>query len=240
MHRCRPPSSSAGSGQNRPLGVCTSISSPARTSRTSHRENSPSGISRTPTRGRAPAGALMEYWRRCSTPSTIRRRVSDWPGVNANSSARSSGTSKVTATASSVSSSTSATVSGWKAASPSDLLHVLERLEAVRAAVERLARGRAVLRGQLGARRAALRAGHRTGRRASGSAGSGRRTVGAGPGAESPCSRSACAAALGDPVARPGRARARPRRGRRTRRRSAGAPGRRAWWPSPGSRSTSG
>ena len=57
----------------------------------------------------------MEYWRRCSTPSTIRRRVSDWPGVNANSSARSSGTSKVTATASSVSSSTSATFSAWKA-----------------------------------------------------------------------------------------------------------------------------
>ena len=114
MHRCRPPSSIAGSGQKRPLGVCTSISSPGRTSRTSHRENSPSGISRTPTRGRAPAGAQIEYWRRCSTPSTIRRRVSDWPGTKSNSSARSAGTSKVTATASSVSCSTSATVSVWK------------------------------------------------------------------------------------------------------------------------------
>ena len=43
-----------------PGGVCTSTTSPGRTSRTSQRENSPSGISRTPIRGGAPAGAQIE------------------------------------------------------------------------------------------------------------------------------------------------------------------------------------
>ena len=32
-------------------------------------------------RGAAPDGAQIEYVRRCSTPSTTRRSVSDWPGV---------------------------------------------------------------------------------------------------------------------------------------------------------------
>ena len=67
-----------------------------------------------PMRGAAPAGAQIEYERRCSTPSTTRRSVSDWPAWKAYVAARSSGTSKVIATASSVSRSTCATASSWK------------------------------------------------------------------------------------------------------------------------------
>ena len=236
MQRCRPPTRSAGSGQNRPPGVCTSTSSPGRTSRTSQREKSPSGISRTPTRGRSPAGAQIEYCRRSSRPSTCRRSVSDCPGTNAKSSARSAGTSKVTATASSVSSSTSATVRCGRR--PSDLLHVLERLEAVRAAVERLARRRAVLGGQVGARRCALRAGDRPSRRHQGERD---RSPGSRCGArrgQSVCAQGV-AAALGDPVARPRGAQGDLDARQCTRRPRAGAPGRRASSPSPDNRSTS-
>ena len=58
MHRCRPPCS--GSARKLPVGICTSMTSPGRTSRTSQDENSPSGISRTPMRGEAPAGEQIE------------------------------------------------------------------------------------------------------------------------------------------------------------------------------------
>ncbi len=80
-HRCRPPAT--GSARNRPVGVCTSIRVPGRTSRTSQLENSPAGTSRTPTRGGAPTGAQIEYDRRSSTPSTTRRSASDCPAANA-------------------------------------------------------------------------------------------------------------------------------------------------------------
>ena len=71
------------SGVKLPLGACTSMRSPGRTSRTSHVETAPSGTSRTPIRGDAPAGAQIEYERRCSTPSTNRRSVTHWPGRKA-------------------------------------------------------------------------------------------------------------------------------------------------------------
>ena len=122
----------------------------------------------------------------------------------------------------------------------SDLLHVLERLEAVRAPVERLAGGGPELRGQLDGGGPAARAGER--------AAGGQQVEGDRPGAAAARARGRDAvlgqggpAALGDPVAGPGRAELDPdARRRRTRRRSAGAPGRRAWWPSRGSRSRSG
>ncbi len=81
MHRCRPPT--AGSARKLPVGVCTSISVPGVTSRTSHEENIPSGISRTPIRGRSPTAEQIEYDRRSSRPSTHVRRVSDWPAAKA-------------------------------------------------------------------------------------------------------------------------------------------------------------
>jgi hypothetical protein len=44
IHRCRPPE--AGSARKLPVGVCTSTTSPGRSSRTSQVENSPSGVKR--------------------------------------------------------------------------------------------------------------------------------------------------------------------------------------------------
>ena len=128
------------SGVNAPVGVPTSTSSPGRIWCTSQVENSPSGTSRTPIRGRAPAGAQIEYDRRSSRPSSRRRRVSDCPARNAYASASSSGTSKVMATASSHNRLTSATRNRWNsprsragedkgpATVMLDLLDVLERL----------------------------------------------------------------------------------------------------------------
>ena len=58
MHRCLPPAEA--SARKLPEGGCTSMTSPGRTSRTSHREKSPSGTSRTPMRGAVPAGAQIE------------------------------------------------------------------------------------------------------------------------------------------------------------------------------------
>ena len=114
MQRCRP--ASEGSAWKLPVGVCTSTASPALTSCTSQDENIPSGISRTPTRGLAPTGAQIEYERRCSCPSIVRRSVRDCPALKSNAARRSSGTSKVTATESSVRCSTAATVSSWNVA----------------------------------------------------------------------------------------------------------------------------
>ena len=91
---------------NDPAGGWTSIRSPGRTSRTSQPDMAPPGTSRTPIRGGSPAGEQIEYDRRSSRPSITRRRVSDWPGRNRNSSASSGGTSKVMAAASSHSRST--------------------------------------------------------------------------------------------------------------------------------------
>ncbi|GAA3091929.1 hypothetical protein GCM10020001_003910 [Nonomuraea salmonea] len=113
-HRWRSPPS--GSACQEPVGGCTSMTVPGRTSWTSQEENRPPGISLTPMRGAAPAGAQIEYERRSSRPSAIRRRVSDWPALNAYVSRSSGGTSKVIAAASSHSRSTAATVSGWKTA----------------------------------------------------------------------------------------------------------------------------
>src|SRR3982074_142627 len=137
------------SGVKFPVGDCTSITSPARTSCTSQLENKPPGISRTPTRGRAPAGAQIEYERRSSRPSIVRLSVKECPGRKGNSSASSRGTSKVTATASSHRDSTSATVKGWKPARRRtvvgaltlDLLDMFERFETGAAAAQRLAGG---------------------------------------------------------------------------------------------------
>ena len=253
MHRCRPP----GGG----VGAEAAASGSAPRSRSPGRDLVDQPRARTArrgSRGRRPAAARRPARRSSSrggapAPSMIRRRVSDWPASKAYASRRSSGTSKVTATASSVSRSTAATVRVWKRAArgraplgrravveSSDLLHVLERLEAVGAAVERLARGRPELRGQLD-----VRPSRSAGRSARGGS-------------------AAASSAIGP--SRPGPARARRCRARRSARRPrsviqsldqagrqldpdrdvgeagvgrAGAPGRRAWWPSPGSRSTS-
>lgn len=105
---------SPGSGVKAPVGGSTSTVSPRRTPCTSQSENSPPGTTRTPIRGGAPAGEQMEYERRSSRPSTVRRRVRDCPGRWANSAASSSGISKPTVTASSHSGLTSATRSSWK------------------------------------------------------------------------------------------------------------------------------
>ena len=152
-----------------PDGGCTSIRSPGRTSRTSQPDSAPPGTSRTPIRGGWPAGEQIEYDRRSSRPSTIRRSVSDWPGRNRYTSASSAGTSKVTATASSQSLSIRATVSSWNCARPalvassaiavtSDLLDVLERLGAGPAPVQVLARRPAERGGALRVGRPAGRA----------------------------------------------------------------------------------
>ena len=207
MHRWRPPSSSAGSGQNRPLGVCTSISSPGRTSCTSQREKSPSGISRTPTRGaragRGADGVLAPLLDAVHDPAQGERLAGHEDELVGQVVGHVEG-DRDRVVGELLDARDRERVEGGRAAIRSP--YVLEGLEAVRAAVERLAGGRAVLRGQLGACRPALRALAPPGPWASGSAGPGRARLGAGPGAERPWSRSACAAPLGDPVAGPRRA----------------------------------
>src|SRR4051812_6103962 len=146
----------------------------------------------------------------------VRRSVSDCPASNANAPARSSGTSKVMAAASSQRRSTRATVRVWNAgeARPatrsavaveliSDLLHVLERLEALGAPVEGLARRGAELGGQLDPRRAAAWTRERPPggqQRERYRAVAPRCRAGRGE----PVCPQGVAAALGDPVARPG------------------------------------
>ena len=163
----------------------------------------PLGISRTPIRGRAPAGAQMEYDRRCSTPSIDPAHGERLPGREV------VGLPQVLGH---VEGDRDAVVgqpldvgdgervedgygAGGRLGGPlgggghSDLLHVLERLEAGRAPVERLARGRAELRGELDVGRAAPRAGDR----APGGQQVERRpapAAGAAPGGEMPCSAS--------------------------------------------------
>ena len=224
MQRCRPPSG-AGSGQNG-----RSASAPRSRRRRARRdqppENSPSGIS-PHADARAAAGrradrvlaALLDAVDASGAASATDRRRSR------TRRRRSSGTSKVDRDRVVGELARRRHLQRVEAGAgratrrpPSDLLHVLERLEAVRAAVERLAGGRAVLRGQLGSRRAAPRAGHRPGRRHQG-----QRDRAAGPrrrsGRGQPVLTQCLPAALGDPVARPGRAERDLARGRRSRHR---------------------
>src|SRR4051795_935040 len=91
----------------------------------------------------------------------VARNVRYCPCVKRNASLCPSGTPSVSTTASRVSRRTPVTVSGWKVAMPSEALEVVERLQAVVAAVLRLARRRAELADPAGARRSAARAFHR-------------------------------------------------------------------------------
>ncbi len=92
----------------------------------------------------------------------------------------------------------------------SDLLDVLERLEAGRAAVERLAGRRAELRRQLGVGRAAARAGERPAGGLAATAAIGPSCERRRPGRGDAVLGERCASAGGDPVARPGRVQADP------------------------------
>src|SRR3954453_8119869 len=88
----------------------------------------------------------------------VARNVRYCPCVKRNVASRPSAGASVSTTASRVSRRTPVTVSGWKLAMPSEALEVVERLQAVVAAVLRLARRRAELAEAAGARRAAARA----------------------------------------------------------------------------------
>ena len=173
-----------------PRGSCRSASAPRSGRRAAPRARASARTGRRGSRARRSAGARPDGCAdRVGTAvlDTVdrppqRQRLT---GGEVEGLARSSsGTSKVTATASSVSCSTAATVSGWNAArvdrapgrgldGHSDLLHVLERLEARRAAVHRLAGGRPELRGQLAPR--PTRTAGRSATRGSASAGAARR-----------------------------------------------------------------
>ena len=242
MHRCRAAGAPGRGGTGRSASAPRSRR-PARTlvRPASRRTARPGSRARRPAGG-APAGAQIEYERRSSTPSTIRRSVSDCPAAKAKSSGRSSGTSKVTATASSQSRSTA---------------RHLQRVEGVGHQISftcsngsgRPCSGRAPCRRWRRTPRSARRRsephrGQATVRRvgAEGQRDRPGRTAAPARAADDAVLGERPPAALGDPVARPGRAEARcatsdvgvPGVGER------GAPGRRAWWPSPGSRSRSG
>ena len=103
---------------NDPIGVITSISSPAATDELSHVDIRPPSTTAEATRScpmpsRPDRGWQIEYDCRTSSPSIVARRVRCCPGRNAYSSHSSRGTANVTATASSVSRSTPDTCSGW-------------------------------------------------------------------------------------------------------------------------------
>src|SRR5690242_4187299 len=85
----------------------------------------------------------------------VARNVRYCPCVKRNAASCPAGGASVSTTASRVSRRTPVTVSGWNVAMPSDALEVVERLQAVLAAVLRLARRRAELADPAGARRPA-------------------------------------------------------------------------------------
>src|SRR3954470_5942151 len=88
----------------------------------------------------------------------VARNVRYCPCVKRNAASRPSGGASASTTASRVSRRTPVTVSEWKLAMLSEALEVVERLQAVLAAVLRLARRRAELADPAGARRPAARA----------------------------------------------------------------------------------
>src|SRR3954452_15137162 len=133
----------------------------------------------------------------------VARKVRYCPCVKRNAASRPSGGASVSTTASRVSRRTPVTVSGWKLAMLSEALEVVERLQAVVAAVLRLARRRAELADPAGARRAAARALHHASPAAETAQGRGR--AGALVGRDDAVGRELPPALLRDPSGGPGR-----------------------------------
>src|SRR5437870_6634696 len=107
----------------------------------------------------------IEYERRKSSPAMSARSVRCWPCTKLKASLSADGTSNVSATASRVSRATLATLSGWNLLNECSMrLEVVERFQAVLAAVLRLAWRRAEARQLAGAFRAATRARHASAR----------------------------------------------------------------------------
>src|SRR6185295_2241741 len=151
----------------------TSIVCPGAMCSLAHVENTPPGAFFTATRS-VPSWTAeqIEYERRTSSAPMFVRKVRCWPGSKRNVSRSEAGTSKVSAIASRVSRATEAIVKGWNLLTAGGVsccarsrasmrLEIVERLEAVVAAVLRLARRRAETRQLAGTGRAAARARHR-------------------------------------------------------------------------------
>src|SRR5437762_3948208 len=140
----------------------TSIVCPAFTWSLTQAENVPPGAFFTAMRSDSSCTAeQIEYERRKSSPAMSARSVRCWPCTKLKASLSSGGTSTVSATASRVSRATLATLSGWNLLNECSMrLEVVERFQAVLAAVLRLARRRAEARQLACVRRAATRAPH--------------------------------------------------------------------------------
>ena len=254
MHRCRPPS--AGSARKLPVGVCTSTVSPGRTSCTSQRREQPvrdlahtrpaasprrarrssrSGGARRRRRTGAASATARRRSRRRRAGRRVRRRsprprrrcsgstaatVSswNWARVDRRSSSRSTASETVTQISLTCSNGSRHDVQRYIA------LHAVGPNSEVSST----------------SRRAAARAGQRRVVSASGWIGTGPSCARCRPGRGEAVLRQGASAALGDPVAGPGGVQADPHLDVAEPVVAAGgARGRRASWPSPGSRSTS-
>src|SRR5438876_4785324 len=188
----------------------TSIVWPALTWSLTQFENVPPGAFFTAMRSVSSCTAeQIEYERRKSSPAMSARSVRCWPCTKLKASLSAGGTSNVSATASRVSRATLATLSGWNLLNECSMrLEVVERFQAVLAAVLRLAWRRAEARQLACVRRAAARAPHGSAHNAAVE----RARIDDARGRDRACSRrrdpepgQARSGPRGDPVGRPGR-----------------------------------